>query len=126
MRIKVKCNKADHERAAPEAARRGAKLSLHYFSLFSARNRCQAPQSRNRWSISDINWDYSLLAECGLGKLSHHCEQQTPIALRQMGRIPLHLGKESDLFLVQVQAGHLLADGLFGEELRELQVERTR
>src|ERR1700738_1598469 len=66
------------------------------------------------------------LAKRRLGKLSHHRQQQTAVAVRQMGRVALHLRQGTYLFLVQVQPRHLCADRLLGEELRELQVERAR
>jgi len=39
-------------------------------------------------------------------------------------RIALDLGEEADLVLAQVQRRHVLADGLIGEELRQLQIQR--
>ncbi len=61
-----------------------------------------------------------LLAHRRLGKFPHHSQQQPPVALAQMCRVPLHLCQKPYLVLTQVQRRHLLRHHLFGKKLRQL------
>ena len=64
-----------------------------------------------------------VLGEGCLGEFANHGEQKAAVAVGEVGRVALDLSEEADLFFAEVEAGHLLADGLFGEELGELEVE---